>query len=44
MYDKIIIGGGFYGLYSALFCGRRGQTALLLETESEPFKRAGMLA
>lgn len=22
-YDRIIIGAGLYGLYSALFCGRR---------------------
>lgn len=24
-YDKIILGAGLYGLYSALFCGRRGR-------------------
>ena len=24
-YDKIILGAGLYGLYSALFCGRRGE-------------------
>jgi glycine/D-amino acid oxidase-like deaminating enzyme len=23
-YDKIIIGAGIYGLYSALFCAERG--------------------
>ena len=39
-YDKIIIGGGFYGLYSALFAGRRGNRVLLLEKEPSPFTRA----
>lgn len=39
-YDKIIIGAGFYGLYSALFCGLKGQNILVLECESSPFKRA----
>ncbi len=40
MYDKIIIGAGLYGLYSALFCCRRGQRVVVLECDSEPFKRA----
>ena len=39
-YDKIIIGAGLYGLYSALFCCKRGQNVLVLECESNPFKRA----
>ncbi len=39
-YDKIIIGAGFYGLYSALFCGRRGQHVLVLECDPTPFRRA----
>ncbi|MCL2051063.1 MAG: FAD-binding oxidoreductase [Lachnospiraceae bacterium] len=42
-YDKIIIGGGFYGLYSAYFCGRRGESVLLLEKEAGPFKRASYI-
>ena len=33
-YDKIIIGAGLYGLYSALFCGRRGEKVLVFKTES----------
>ena len=37
-YDKIIIGAGLYGLYSALFCGRRGEKVLVLEYEDIPFK------
>jgi len=39
-YDKIIIGGGLYGLYAALFCGKRNQSVLVLEYEDSPFKRA----
>lgn len=39
-YDKIIIGAGLYGLYSALFCGSRGQSVLVLECDPEPFRRA----
>ena len=38
--DKIIIGGGLYGLYSALLCGKDGQTVVLLEYEPESFRRA----
>ena len=39
-YDKIIIGAGFYGLYSALFCCQKGQSVLVLECDSAPFRRA----
>ena len=39
-YDKIIIGAGLYGLYSAEFCGRNGQKVLVLECDSEAFMRA----
>ena len=39
-YDRIIIGAGLYGLYSALFCGKRGERCLVLEYDSEAFKRA----
>lgn len=39
-YDKIIIGAGLYGLYSALFCGLKGQRLLVLECDTAPFKRA----
>ena len=39
-YDKIIIGAGWYGLYSALFCGQKKQKVLVLECDSEPFQRA----
>lgn len=39
-YDKIIIGAGLYGLYSALFCGKRGEHVLVLEYDDAAFKRA----
>lgn len=39
-YDRIIIGAGLYGLYSALFCGKRGMTVLVLECDDAAFKRA----
>ena len=39
-FDKIIIGAGLYGLYSALFCSKMKQTILVLETDSGPFMRA----
>lgn len=39
-YDKIIIGAGLYGLYSALFCARLGEKVAVLEYEDAPFKRA----
>jgi hypothetical protein len=39
-YDKIIIGAGLYGLYSAEFCGKRGQNVLVLEYDDKPFMRA----
>ncbi len=39
-YDKIIIGAGLYGLYSALFCARQGDNVLVLECDDAPFRRA----
>ncbi len=39
-YDKIIIGAGLYGLYSALRCGEKGQRVLVLECDGEAFSRA----
>lgn len=41
-YDRIIIGAGLYGLYSALYCGKKhgDERILVLECDSEPFKRA----
>jgi len=42
-HDKIIIGGGFYGLYSALFAAQNDDHILLLEQESSPFARASYI-
>lgn len=39
-YDKIIIGAGLYGLYSALLCGKRKEKVVVLEHDDAPFKRA----
>ena len=39
-YDKIIIGAGIYGLYSALYCGKNNDKVLVLEKDSGAFKRA----
>ena len=39
-YDKIIIGAGIYGLYSALFCGKKGENILVIEREKDAFTRA----
>ena len=38
--DKIIIGAGLYGLYSALYCCKQGQHIIVLECDDAPFKRA----
>ena len=40
IYKKVILGAGLYGLYSALFCGKRGEQVLVLEYDSAAFKRA----
>ena len=40
LYDKIIIGAGIYGLYSALFCAKKGEKIIVLEKENDSFKRA----
>jgi len=39
-FDKIIIGAGLYGMYTALFCAGRGENVLVLEYDSSPFERA----
>ena len=39
-YDKIIIGAGLYGLYSALYCCQKGQKVIVLEFDPTPFRRA----
>lgn len=39
-YDKIILGAGLYGLYSARLCGRSGQRILVIERDASAFCRA----
>ena len=39
-YDRVIIGAGLYGLYSALYCGKRGMKVCVLEKEQTAFSRA----
>lgn len=39
-FDKIIIGAGLYGLYSALFCAKKGQRVIVLECDPTSFRRA----
>lgn len=39
-FDRIIIGAGLYGLYSALHCGLKGDNVIVLECDPEPFMRA----
>ncbi len=39
-YDKIILGAGLYGLYSALFCAKQGDSVLVLEKDNRAFSRA----
>ncbi len=39
-YDKIIIGAGIYGLYSALICAKQQEKILVLEYDEKPFMRA----
>lgn len=40
LFDRIIIGAGLYGLYSALYCCQKGQNVLVLECDTAPFGRA----
>lgn len=39
-YDKIIIGAGLYGLYSALLLAKENKSVLVLEKDSNAFMRA----
>lgn len=39
-YDRIIIGAGLYGMYSALYCGKKNEKVLVLEKDEAPFSRA----
>lgn len=40
IFDRIVIGAGLYGLYSAWICGKNGLKTIVIEKEAEPFMRA----
>ncbi len=40
IYDKIIIGGGLYGMYAGLFCAKNNENVLIIESEKEPLIKA----
>lgn len=40
VYDRVIIGAGLYGLYSAWICGKHGLKTLVIEKDSGAFTRA----
>ncbi len=42
-FDTVIIGGGIFGLYSALYLAKRNQKVAILEKESDVFQRASTI-
>jgi len=40
IFDKIIIGAGIYGLYSALYSAKKGEKVIVLEYDNDSFSRA----
>jgi len=42
-YDKIILGAGIYGLYSALYSAKKGEKVIILEYDNDPFSRASYI-
>ena len=42
-YDHLIIGGGIFGCYAALYLARKGARVLLVEKERELFKKASIV-
>lgn len=43
LYDRIIIGAGFYGLYAASYCSKRQERVLVLECDDTSFSRASYI-
>lgn len=41
--DRIIIGAGIYGLYSALYCAEKGENVIIIEYDSEAMSRASYI-
>lgn len=42
-FDRLIIGGGIFGLYAALILAKKGETILILEKEHKFFRRASYI-
>jgi len=42
-YDALVVGGGIFGCYAALFLSRQGRKVLLLERERGLFKKASLV-
>ena len=42
-YDRVILGAGLYGLYSALYCCKRGEKVVVLERDPATFMRASTI-
>ncbi len=42
-FDTIVIGGGIFGAYAALYLAKQGQRVCLLEKEAELFKKASIV-
>jgi glycerol-3-phosphate dehydrogenase len=42
-YDAVVIGGGIFGCYSALYLSNKGYRVLLLEKESKCFQKASLV-
>lgn len=43
VYDYLIVGGGIFGVYAAIYLSRKGRQVLLLEKESELLKKASII-
>lgn len=42
-FDTVVIGGGIFGAYAALYLAKRGQSVCIIEKEAELFKKASIV-